>query len=454
MAAAKIGRQAVVLGAGMGGLTAARAVAEHFEHVLVIERDRLPSTAVDRGGVPQGKHVHVLLAGGQRAIDALLPGFTPELARRGAVRVRVGLDLRSERPGYDPFPPRDLGWDDYWMSRALVEHTVRTLVQATPHLEIQDESVANELCVDAPGGRVCAVRWTRHDGRVTTTPSELVIDASGHARLTLDLLRAEGYTDVPETTIGVDLAYATALFAIPDDAPKDWKGVFCFPQIPESGRGALLAPVEGHRWILSVGGRGDDVPPGDPDGFMDYVRDLRRPTIHDAVKHAKRLTEIARFRFPESRHRHFDRLPRFPRGLLPLGDAICRFNPIYGQGMSVAAQEAAALHQLLGACAREADPLDGLAAAFFPATNGLIESPWSSSALVDLAYPGTRGERPADLAQRLAFGAGLAKLAAKDPAIHTLTAEVQQLLKPRAVYRDPALVSRVLAELGQKTDGT
>src|SRR5262249_6252509 len=153
------------------------------------------------------------------------------------------------------------------------------------------------------------------------------------------LLAATGRPRPEETTVGVDLAYSTATFTIPDDASSDWKGVFTFPDAPASSRGALLSPLEGRRWILTVAGRHHETPPGDSDGFLEYVRRLRTPTIYEAIKDAKRLGEVARFRFSDSRYRHFDRIPAFPRGLLPFADSICRFNPIYGQGMSVAAQE-------------------------------------------------------------------------------------------------------------------
>ena len=235
--ATTIGRQAVVLGAGMAGMAAARALVDFFERVLILERDRLPAFASDRGGVPQGKHVHVLLAGGEQALESLFPGFTKTLVDAGAVPLRASKDLWAERAGYDPFPRRDFGWDVHWMTRALVEHTVRLAVQAVARIDIRDGCVASELVADDRTGAVRAVRWMDADGAAQTTEADLIVDASGHARLTLDRLRAGGHDAVPETTIGVDLAYATTIFAIPDDAPSEWKGVYCFPDIPTTARG-------------------------------------------------------------------------------------------------------------------------------------------------------------------------------------------------------------------------
>jgi hypothetical protein len=250
-----------------------------------------------------------------------------------------------------------------------------------------------------------------------------------------------------ESAIGVDVGYASAIFAIPADAPTDWKGVFTFPRVPHSSRGALLLPLEGKRWIVTVAGRYGERPPGDAEGFMAFARELRTPTIHKAIERATRLGEVARARFPASVLRHYDRLRAFPRGVLPLGDAVCRFNPIYGQGMSVAAQEAQALGRLLAARAAEPDPLGGLALPFFAEAAALIDTPWFSAAIPDFVHPDTTGDRPPDLAQMLAYGSAVTRLAARDPAVHTLTAEVQHLLKPRSVYREPEFVQRVLAVL-------
>ena len=440
-----IGRRAAVIGAGIGGLTAARALADHFERVLVLERDNLPGDPLDRHGVPQGRHVHALLAGGQRALAELFPGFEDGLARAGAVRLRVGLDIRAERPGFDPFPQRDLGFDAYAMSRPLVELTVRRRVQECGSIELRQGCRVQELTRRTDGTAVTGVRYTDEQDRAETVDAGLVIDASGRGTPTLDALTALGREQPQETTIGVDLAYASAVFAIPDDAPSDWKGVFCFPGAGRKSRGALMLPLEGHRWIATVGGRHGDIPPGDEAGYLEYAKGLRTQTLYDAIKHAKRQGDIARFRFNESVLRHYQRIENFPRGVLPIGDAICRFNPIHGQGMSVASQEAVALGRLLARRAAEKDPMAELAAEYFSEVAKIIETPWAAAATPDFVHPETRGERPPDFEQMLKFGGALAKLAASDPAVHRLTSEVQHLLKPRSVYQDPELVQRVLA---------
>ncbi|HMH48708.1 MAG TPA: FAD-dependent monooxygenase [Candidatus Acidoferrum sp.] len=443
-----IGKRAIVVGAGMGGLTAAAALADRFEHVLVLERDALPADAVDRSGIPQGRHVHALLAGGLRALGELFPGFEGELAKAGAVTLRMGLDIRTERPGFDPFPQRDLGFDAFAMSRPLLEWLVRGRVRALSNVELRQGVRVDALVPRADGAAIVGVRCDRPGATSETLDADLVVDASGRGNLTLDLLESLGQPRPEETTIGVDLRYATAVFSIPDDAPTDWKGVFCFPRPPRSSRGALLLPLEGRRWIVTLAGRHGEDPPGDADGFMAFARQLRTPTIFNAIEHAKRVGEPVRFGFPESVYRHYERLAVFPRGLLVVADAMCRFNPVYGQGMSVAAQEAVALRRLLSVRSGEADPLDGLALPFFAEAAGLIDTPWFGAAIPDFVHPQTRGTRPDNLEAMLKFGMSLTRLAARDPGVHKLTAEVQNLVKPRSAYLDPELVQRVLALTG------
>jgi 2-polyprenyl-6-methoxyphenol hydroxylase-like FAD-dependent oxidoreductase len=448
MASTLIGKQAVVIGAGMAGLTAAGALADHFDQVAVLERDTLPSEPTYRAGTPQARHVHALLLSGQRALSELFPGFEQDLARAGAVPLRVGFDVRMERPGYDPFPQRDLGWFSYAMSRPTIERAVRRRVESRANTTLRQRCRVQEVLASPNGEAVTGVTYESENGASETIAADLVVDASGRGALTLALLQSIGRPLPEETSIGIDLGYATCIFAIPDDAPTDWKGVMTFGQAPQNSRGGLMLPLEGNRWMATIGGRHGDVPPGDAEGFLTYARALRTPTIYNAISHAKCLDGVARYGFPESVRRHFERLDVFPRGLLPIGDAICRFNPVYGQGMSVAALEACLLQRLLERPGEDSDPIAGLAPSFFAEVQALIETPWSVATL-DFVFPDTRGQRPADFETTLKFGIALTRLAAEDPAVHKLTAEVQNLLRPRSVYRDPALVQRVLAKMAE-----
>jgi 2-polyprenyl-6-methoxyphenol hydroxylase-like FAD-dependent oxidoreductase len=449
MASEIIARQAVVIGAGIAGLAAARALSDHFEQVVVLERDRLADGPVHRPGTPQSRHAHGLLVGGQRALSELFPGFERDLVEAGAVPVRANIDTRGERPGYDPFPQRDLALMSYALSRPAIEFAVRKRLRSCANISLRDRCRVDQLLASANGTAVTGVQFEEGGTARQEIPADLVVDASGYGAPTLAMLKTAGLPLPEETVIGVDQGYATAVFHKPSDAPADWKSVLTLGGLPPNdARGALLWPIEGNRWILSVGGRHGDAAPGDIDGFMAFARTLRTPTIYNAVKNARLDGEIVRYGFRDNVLRHFERLAVFPRGLIPIGDSICRFNPVYGQGMSVAAQEACLLRELVAARSPTGDPLHGLAKVYFERIPPLVETPWNV-ATFDFIHPATRGQRPADFESRLKFAAAFTRLAAEDPAVHRLTAEVQHLVKPRSVYRDPALVQRVLPLLDQ-----
>ncbi len=440
-------RQAVVIGAGIGGLAAACVLAGHFDRVLILERDRLPDTAAPRTGTPQARHVHGLLAGGLEALNALLPGFDHDLRRAGAVPLIGTLNVRIERPGFDPFPARDVGVKTYAASRALIEFVLRQRVAKIPGVEIHAPCRVSEILSSADGRAVTGVRCHDIDGQARVLRADLVIDASGRGALTLALLRATGRAPPPQTTIGVDIGYASAVYDIPHDPARTWQGVMTFPQAPQSTRGALLLPQEGHRWALSVAGRGADKPPGDDAGFLDFARHLRTDSIYHAIRDAKRVGAIHRFVFAQSVRRHFEKVPDFPAGLLPLGDTVCVFNPVYGQGMSVAAQEALLLRRLLEKGHGQTNTSASLSQAFIAGLPALLETPWAMAAIPDFIFPQTVGERPPDLARRLRLGFAMLRLAARCPDVHKTITEVQHLLVPSSVYRSPVLMARVLIEM-------
>lgn len=436
--------RAVVVGAGIGGLTAAAAVARHISRVTILERDSLPSEPMHRLGAPQGRHVHGLLCGGLNALNRLFPGFDIALAAEGAIPVRIGLDARLEQPGYDPFPQRDLGLTGYSMSRPLLEQVVRRFVERNDRIEIRAGCHVREITGTSQG--VSGVRLHAHRGQEESLPADLVIDASGRGALTLDFLRSSGYDLPEESAIGVDIRYTCAVFGLGIDHRRDWQVLQTRPD-PSIGRRAIMFPLEGgEHWILGLGGVNGDSAPNDLDGFIEYARTLRTPTAYNAIRNAELQGEIVRFAFPMSFRRHFERMRTFPRGLLPIADAICRINPSFGQGMSVAAKEALLLDAAIGELVDHVDPLAALAPAFFGTLGSVLADPWNAAAN-DYSYPHLEQARPVDFAERMRFQAALSRLAAIDPAIHKLMTEVSHLIKPSSVYRESGIAERIAAEM-------
>ena len=445
-----LGQRAIVVGAGLGGLSAARVLSDYFDEVMILDRDELPDDATRRPGVPQGKQPHGLLGGGLRALEKLFPGFGNELRRAGAVSIDAGCDMLYEVPGQDVWPRIKLSWPTYSMSRPLIERTLRRQVERRGNINVRSGcrvlNIVSESNVHAATGIQCQMI----DGRLETLKSDLIVDASGNGSLTLEFLKATGRRTPDETSIGVNIRYASAVFER-SQIWNDYKVVFTFPDAPDQGRGGLILPAENNSMHVGLAGRGKAFPPIDSNEFLSYARQLPTKTIYNAIKNAKRLTDITPFSFPESRWRHFAQVPDFPCGLLPIGDAICRFNPVYGQGMTIAVQEANMLFDLLETL--DGDPLATLAPTFLTRAETLIADPWAMSAIPDFIYPETIGERPRDLQDRLNFQSALGRLAVRDVEIYELLIDIRHVLKPRTLLDDPSIVTRVKEEIADASPG-
>jgi 2-polyprenyl-6-methoxyphenol hydroxylase-like FAD-dependent oxidoreductase len=439
-------KQAVVIGAGMGGLAAAKAVAPHFEKVIVFDRDVLPDAPAPRPGTPQARHTHGLLAGGCRALESLFPGIELDLVEAGAVRYRVRRDMRFEVPGFDPLPQRDLGFDQFGLSRPALERVCRRRVEREPNIEFRPCTRVTEVIASPDNRGVAGVRFEDTRGTPGSLAADLVVEASGRASPTLRFLEAISSATPPAIVIGMDQAYATVVFEKPEDAPEDWLFAVHAPIPSDSSRFGIILPMEGRRWSVSLAVDHGEAPPEDIDRFMAFAKSFRTPTIYNAIRSAKRVGDIARYGMSCSVRRAFDRLDSFPRGLVPLGDSVCRTTPINGQGMSVAAQESCVLSSLLESRQRSVDPLAGLAEAFFREIQPLLEAPWAV-AMNDLVYPQTRGERPPDFEKKLQYMRALMRLAVEDPETDRILFEVRSLLRPQSALREPELASRVMSTM-------
>jgi 2-polyprenyl-6-methoxyphenol hydroxylase-like FAD-dependent oxidoreductase len=437
-----VGRRAVVVGAGIGGLSMAGALAPYFEQVEILERDLVTDSAASRSGTPQDRHPHGLLAGGLRALGEIFPGFADDLARAGAVPVNVAHDVRYERADIGALPQRNFGRSLLCASRPLIEFVLRRRVEEIGNIVMRPACRVTAIVPRLLGSGVHDVRFEQ-SGRIETREADLVVDASGRGALTLSLLDELGWERPAETQIGVDIGYSTALVPVPPNAPTDWKIVFTQPDPPFRPLHAVLVPIEGERWIVAIADHGVGGRPETWDDFLETSRALITSTVYNALRDATPPDEIRHYRFATSYWRHFEHLSRLPRGVLPVADALCRFDPIHGQGMSSAAQQARLLQSVLFHAAAAPDPIDAVQTRFMANVASVVETPWTMSASADLAFPGTRGERPENFEQAREFEAKLFRAAVADPVVHRALMEVAQLLKPQDRLREPDMLERI-----------
>jgi 2-polyprenyl-6-methoxyphenol hydroxylase-like FAD-dependent oxidoreductase len=438
--------RAIVIGGSVAGLLAARVLADHFAEVLVVERDRFPEGDGPRKGVPQGQHIHVLLSSGRIVLEQLFPGLQDELAAAGAPTLDFVADMALLGPvGWAPrVRSEHVG---HTCTRPLLEARLRRRVMALPRVRFLEGVEAVGLLAESAGS-VRGIRVRRRGPEAETQPlgelpADLVVDTSGRASHAPRWLAELGIGAPQETVINAFLGYASRLMLPPPGFSESWKAMYVQCAPPQHLRGGVIWPVEGGRWMVGVVGMGRDYPPTDDAGFMDFARSLRTPEFARALEGAQALSPVVGYRGTENRLRHFERLKTWPTGFVVLGDAACAFNPVYGQGMSAAAQGAMVLDAWLRARRLPNARLDGRL--FQRRLAQANRSAWSLSTGADLRGPATEGARPGRADQLLyryldlVFERGI-----RDAGVALVLADVLHLRRPPSALLRPRVVGSVV----------
>lgn len=443
---------AVVVGGSIAGMCAARVLSEGGFDVTIVESDPLTETPVGRRGVPQSPQPHGVLLRGRTELDRLFPGLLSELRRRGAHE----LD-----PGYDYVRYTEWGWGKRFRgnqsvlacTRPLVETTLRErFIKCSPRVRWLEKTRVEGLVVKEGTRRVSGVRLRGSDADSQVLHADLVVDASGRASRSDAWFEALNLPKPEEQVIDSRATYVTRMYKAPprEKLPQGfwWRGAMVDPIVPEIPRWGMLTPVEGGRWLVTAGGVSNVRAPLDPEGFVDYLRNLRTPLLAQMIEHAEPISDIAQSRSTHCRWRRFDKWQGGLRGFLSVGDAVAGFNPTYGQGITSATMQAVLLEQHLRDYRLDHPKFE---TQYFKAQAKFLNPMWDFAAGLDLRWPATIGPRPFYAsAQRWATRL-IERAAQEDPQILRDILQVVELVAPQWSLLRPSFVARVWRSLFRLT---
>jgi 2-polyprenyl-6-methoxyphenol hydroxylase-like FAD-dependent oxidoreductase len=427
---------AIVLGASVSGLLAARVLSESFEKVTIFDRDDLPAGAVDRKGTPQGEHSHGLLARGGQVFEDLFPGFTADLTARGGLR----LDLQADGIWINDgrrIVRTESGLLGLCVSRAMLEWYVRTRVAAIANVTIKDRHEALGLLTDDDATAVNGVRVLPSGGTPESLRADLVVDATGRGNRGPTWLAEIGYDKPTEDLVDTATVYMSRNYRrTPGDV--DFAAIVMSPS-PAAPYGGVALAAEDDRWMVTLLGVGEgQAPPSDPEGYLEFTRKLPGQELYELLRRSEPLDAPRKMRLPTSVRRRYEHMTRLPEGFIAFGDAICSFNPAYGQGMTVAAAEASVLQACLSAGRTR------LPRRFFAGAAKVIDVPWDIAVGADLRYPAVVGARSGKTKFLNAY-VGKVHVAAERHAVvgHRFLSVANLMMPPQKLFA-PGIVARVL----------
>ena len=429
------GDHAVVVGGSLTGLMATAALARHFAQVTLVERDPLPATPEPRKGAPQARHVHVLLKQGERILADLFPGLVDELLAGGATQVDMAGDTRWFYFG--AWKARFASGVDFLsQSRSFLEWRVRQRLAEQPNVRLRHECDASGLVLDADR----RVRGVRLGDAGETLAADLVVDATGRVSRATGWLAAVGLPGPRESEVKVAVGYASRIYRRTARGLGDCQALFVYPRPPGTRLGVLV-PIEGDRWMATLVGWFGDHPPDDEAGFLAFADSLPVPDFADAIRDAEPLSPIVLHKFPSNLRRHYEDLATMPEGLAVIGDALCSFNPIYGQGMTTGAIGARTLDR---AFAGGAEVGNGFSRPFQRRLAQAIDSPWLLTTCEDLRSAACEGERPVWMPLLHWYTRRVQQLTWRDQFVGQRFLEVMHLTRTARALFHPYILMRVL----------
>ena len=433
-------RHAIVMGRSLGGLITAKVLSKHFERVTIIEKDAVNSEPESRKGQPYTRHLHGLLPAGYKIISELFPDIKTDLKNNGAKLMDFAETMIWKT--YGGYRKKfNMNLEAVMVSRPLLEYLVRKRVLAVSNIELIDKTSVLNLIASEHNSRISGiVIENKGEENQKTLDANLIIDVTGRGSRSAHWLKELGY-DAPETEeVKINVGYATRLYKRDPNHPFSNSWLLSTPEAPKETRFGGLFPIDGDRWIISVGGWHGDSAPLEEENFLKFIKSLNMPELYDTVNNSEPISDIVPYKFHSSLRRHYEKLKKFPIGYLVLGDAVSSFNPTYGQGMTSASLQAYQLDKTLSENIDE----NKLATTFFKKAAKVIDIPWQLAVGEDFRFPDTVGKKPSGVDFINKYVGRVHRVTHHDEEVCKAFLNVMSLIKPPTSLFSPKIFFRVM----------
>ncbi|WP_157273231.1 FAD-dependent oxidoreductase [Neobacillus bataviensis] len=434
----QVQRRAIIIGGGMAGKLIAAAISPYFHRIVILEKDKMPDDdKTVRAGVSQAHHIHALLHAGDHALERLFPGFQQDMINRGSIKIDSIKDLAWFHHGVWKlrFSSKDT---TLLQTRPLLESYVEERVKQVPNISYTYGVKVRSYKLSSDTGKICGVE-IQYENEIKTLDGDLVVDTSGAASFTKSWMEKQGST-VPEEKVEIGLCYATRQFTLPEP-PKDFKIKLIYPEPPNQTLGGTLSMAEDGKYIATLIGYLNTLKPAEVNseaGFIKHAGKLPLPDLQQELLKATSITETAIYQIPHIKWRRFDKVD-LPEGLLVAGDSICRIDPVFGQGMSIAALEALAIREYFAS-----SPKSSSLKKLQKKLAKIVAPVWSMVLCEDFRYEQVKGKRPFGLKFQQWYVKNLFLLSSTNESIYKDFIKVMNLVSPAGILFKPSTIKEVL----------
>ncbi|MBT2697488.1 FAD-dependent monooxygenase [Bacillus sp. ISL-40] len=387
-----LGEKALVIGGSIAGLLAARILSDFFKEVLILEKDHMNEKDFTRTGVPQGAHGHALLKSGEEILNDLFPGIVDELIADGSVKSDFASELAWNHHGCWKVKYQ-AGMSIIQQSRPFLEWHIHRRLEMIPNINFLYGAKVKKLLISSESTSIVGVEIQNDGEAAISLKADLVVDATGARSSLSNWLRQLGFDAPQKTEVKVNLFYASRIYSSLSSINNDWGSLLVYPNPPKQTHGGGIFPIENQRWMVTLLGYGVESPPSTEEEFIKYAKSLEQADVYEAIKNGTPDTDVSVYRFPALRRFHYDKLQRFPNGLIVIGDAFCRIDPVFGQGMSIAALEAIALKKELQKALHK-NKLTQISNNAHRSFSKIIDVPWLIALTEDFRFTHTDGAKP------------------------------------------------------------